>query len=116
MVFVVKEAFVTFGSSIFRQSKGVPMGGAASAQLADLTLSVLEYKFVQHTKNTQITTNLQYMCRYMDDLICFNCNNFMSLSSDIYLDVLQLKQTNTNHKIADFLDCTYNLITAQITV
>ena len=57
------------------------------------------------------------MCRYMDDIVCFNCKEFMDFSSYIYRNVLKLKRTNINSILqADFLDCTYNLITSHITV
>lgn len=43
---LLNETFVKIGDLIFKRIKDIPMGGAASPLIADLTLSVLEYKFM----------------------------------------------------------------------
>ncbi len=38
---LLKETYVQFAGFIFQWIKGIPMGGSASAQIADLTLSIM---------------------------------------------------------------------------
>ncbi len=43
---ILDNTFVSFAGFTFQQISGIPMGGNASPLLADLTLSALEFKYV----------------------------------------------------------------------
>ena len=95
---VVNETYITFAGIIFKQIKGVPMGGNASPDIADLTLSMFEYK------NSQIDRPFtEYIFRYVDDLLICNCNNFDHLVQTLYENKLKVEKTHEGLK-AEFLD------------
>ncbi|VDN40295.1 unnamed protein product [Gongylonema pulchrum] len=71
---VVDEAYVRFSGYIFRQANGIPMGGNASSDIADLTLSVLEFKFSRIPSNPPVL-----LCRYVDDVLVLNVRTLISL-------------------------------------
>ncbi len=59
---VLTESYVTFASFIFKQIKGVPMGGNASPTMADCCSAVLEYKFVM-SKKVDFTRTDKFIAR-----------------------------------------------------
>ena len=52
--FVLYNSFVQFGGHVFRQVKGIPMGGNASPFIADLYLSWCEFTFMQSLSGTDV--------------------------------------------------------------
>ena len=93
---IVKESYVYFNNKIYRQNQGVPMGGNASPYLADLTLSVLEYKFFI---SRNVTPSYKIV-RYVDDILVFN-----SIECPLYeiYNGLDIERTNGSCS-AHFLD------------
>ncbi|MCP3686284.1 MAG: hypothetical protein GY861_26875 [bacterium] len=102
--FVLDNTLVTFAGLIFRQVCGIPMGGNASPLLADLTLSVLEFKFLNNPAYVNEKRILQYTTHYIDDLFSLNVPGFLSLCARIYSMHLPLTQTNFNVSSANYLD------------
>ena len=100
---IVNNTYITFADNVFRQVKGVPMGGNASPMLADLSLAMLEYNFLRNKNNREQAQNLQYTRRYIDDVLCINGNNFTDIAKQIYPKSLTLEITSTIDK-ATFLD------------
>jgi len=105
---VLSEAYVQFGGFVFKQVLGIPMGGAASPLIANLTLGMLEYEYLK--------TNYQgpnrpdfYVMRYIDDNLVLNCANFMAFAKNIYPAELPLSKTNTHDKKAAYLDLEINI-------
>ena len=84
------------------------MGGNASPELADLTLSVMEYRYL--IAHPDLQTKLCGTMRYMDDLCCISSENFMEISKEIYDASLPLNRTNTPDNQADYLDININII------
>lgn len=115
IAYVVNETFVKFGDYVYKQAVGVPMGGNSSPQIASLTLSFMEYKFMQKI-NANYIGLFRYCYRYIDDVIVFNCPNFMEFAKEIYDSSLPLTATNFNSKVAQYLDCDINLDTSKIKV
>ncbi|MCP4486835.1 MAG: hypothetical protein GY820_05880 [Gammaproteobacteria bacterium] len=103
---VVTEAYVDFAGFIFRQVKGVPMGGNASPTMADCCLAFLEYDYVMKNKNRFMGTS-HCVVRYMDDICCVNFLDFEKISKDIYPSQLQLETTISCNRAIDFLDITF---------
>ncbi|MCP4653638.1 MAG: hypothetical protein GY858_09710, partial [Candidatus Omnitrophica bacterium] len=96
--FVLDNTFVTFAGKVFRQCKGVPMGGNASPLIADLTLAMLEFEFVKNYNHIEWP-----IARFVDDLIVLDCPDFLILVKVIYSNELILECTCLgNH--AHFLD------------
>ena len=44
--FILQNTYISFAGTILRQCKGIPMGGNSSSQLADLSLAMCEYKYM----------------------------------------------------------------------
>ena len=78
------------------------MGGNASPLIADLTLAMCEFNFINQTNINTARSLTVY--RYVDDVIAFNCNNFADLANTIYPPELELNQTNTSNSEANYLD------------
>ena len=101
---ILNQTYVKFASLVFKQVLGVPMGGNASAQIADLTLAVLEYKHLKNMRNTNF-----FLCRYIDDLLVLNYPDFNNFARAVYPNELDLKKTNTYDNTVNFLDICINI-------
>lgn len=99
---VIKETYINFGDTVLQQRLGVPMGGSCSPDLACMTLSILEYKFLKN--NPQLQYQLRHTCRYIDDIINISDTNFMELAKSIYPTTIRLEKTNETSDAATFLD------------
>ena len=109
---VIENTYVTFADFVFKQVKGVPMGGNASPMLADLSLAMLEYKFLQNTSNFALAKEFNYTCRYIDDILSINIDgptiDFLQLAKNIYPVSLELSKTSEINN-ATFLDASLNI-------
>ena len=99
---VIEETYIKFADFTFKQTLGVPMGGSASPDIADLTLSVLEYRYL--IKKPEIQYKLLCTCRYIDDIIFIGTTDFMKVAADIYPTSIKLEKTNTTGLTSNFLD------------
>ncbi|MCP4488524.1 MAG: hypothetical protein GY820_14565 [Gammaproteobacteria bacterium] len=106
---VIDESYVSFAGLIFRQIKGVPMGGNASPTMADCSLAVLEYKFIMKNKSEWAKQNDKLVVRYMDDMLIVNFDKFQAKATEIYPQQLQLEKTSENHRETNFLDLTLKI-------
>lgn len=101
---VLGNSFVVFGGCAFQQIQGVPMGGNASPQIADLTLSCYEFKFLTNRQNFSIAKKLHASRRYVDDLINVNHPNFIDICASIYPACLPLSDTSLTSGDCNYLD------------
>jgi hypothetical protein len=104
---VLDNSFVTFAGIILRQIQGVPMGNNASPMIADLTLTIMEHRFMMARKQEKdpLQYQLRYVVRYIDDILVINYDDFADVAKRIYPLELVLKRadTPTDDKVA-FLD------------
>lgn len=101
---VTTESYVTFAGFLFKQVKGIPMGGNSSPIIADLVLSILEYKFLTDKDNATFAKQVNNSFRYIDDLLC-TCSKELSLKVHrIYPAELTLEATAEEEYSASFLD------------
>ena len=107
--------YVRFGSSVFRQVIGIPMGTNSAPLLADLFLHTFEYDFMVKTMKQDITKAIQFSntFRYIDDLFSINNVNFGNCISAIYPSELELKDTSTSSTEVCYLDT--NIKTGNVT-
>jgi hypothetical protein len=103
---VLKQGYVKFGNIVFHQKCGVPMGGNASPMLADLTLSVIEFEYLNKQQNFTVARTFGKVYRYMDDIAVIGEGNFKQVFHQIYPNSLQLEETSTSEKESNFLDLT----------
>ena len=116
--YLLFNSYVKFGPYVFKQTKGIPMGGNASPLIADLFLANLEFKYMEKLVNTKQTDNnynrnirlarkLSNNSRYIDDiLVCgmIDINEFLQYSLEIYPDSIPLTAGNADHLKDTFLD------------
>ncbi len=100
---VIDETYVQFSNFIFKQTVGVLMGGNASPLIADLCLSWYEFMAIKESSLQEALT-LRHCCRYMDDIIAINVDNFVNLATKIYPESLTLEETTQKDGSAPFLD------------
>ena len=116
--YLLFNSYVKFGPYVFKQNKGIPMGGNASPLIADLFLANLEFKYMNklvntkqdnfnYNRNIRLAKKLSNNSRYIDDiLVCGirDINKFLQYSSEIYPDSIPLTAGNTDHLKDTFLD------------
>lgn len=95
---ILDESYVVFAGHVFKQVKGIPMGGNASPLLADLTLASMEYSYMQDNKFANIIA-----VRYIDDILVLNDNEFINYAANIYGSQLALEVTHAGNECC-FLD------------
>ena len=104
--FLIDNIYIRFGSSVFRQVIGIPMGTNSAPLLADLFLHTFEYDFMVKTMKHDITKAVQFSntFRYIDDLFSINNVDFGNYISAIYPPELQLTDTSTSSTEVCYLD------------
>ena len=97
--YLLFNSFVRFGPHVFKQIKGIPMGGNASPLVADLFLANLEFRYMdklvssKSPENLRMAKKLSNNSRYIDAIgVCYmnNNNDFMICSKDIYPESIPL--------------------------
>ena len=110
--FVINEVYVVFGGLVFKQTKGIPMGGNCSPLLADLFLCHCEYLYMStlvKSKKFGLARLLSHTSRYIDDLCIVNYKYFHTLINVIYPQDLIAERSGSNDKIIDYLDVKINI-------
>ena len=110
--FVINEVFVSFGGLVFKQTKGIPMGGNCSPLLADLFLSHCEFMYMASlvkNKKFGLARLLSNTSRYIDDLCIVNYKHFHLLLQDIYPEDLIAERSGSDDKSVDYLDVKINI-------
>ena len=110
--FVISEVYVAFGGLVFKQIRGVPMGGNSSPLLADLFLLHCEFVFMKKlvsSKKFGLAKLMSCNTRYIDDLCIFNYKHFDGLLAQIYPDDLIAERNGNNDKCVSYLDVNINV-------
>ena len=105
--YLVRNTYIKAFGSIFRQGRGIIMGGKSSGWLSDCSLMVDEYKYVDSKVkigNLEEANILKYFRRYRDDCTSLNVQNFLEIAGRIYPPSLSLTQENEDSMRADVLD------------
>ena len=105
--YLVRQTHIKAFGSIFRQVKGIIMGGKSSGWLSDCSLMVDEYKYVDAKVRAGLideADRLKFFRRYRDDCTSLNIDNFMDIARDIYPPSLSLTQENDQLDKASVLD------------
>ena len=111
--YLLFNSYVKFGPYVFKQIKGIPMGGNASPLIADLYLANLEFKYMdklvssKSPDNLRLAKKLSNNSRYIDDIAVCNMNDindFLNYSMDIYPDSIPLTAGCLENDRDTFLD------------
>ena len=99
--------FIRFGSKLYRQIVGIPMGTNCAPLVADLFLFCYERHFMlslSDNNQTDIIEAFNSTSRYLDDLLNIDNPYFEQMIGQIYPTELQLNKANSSHTEAPFFD------------
>ena len=108
--FILYNTYVQFAENIFKQVKGIPMGGNASPFIADLYLAWHEYCYMYKLSKSKSESDINLAkclsnnSRYIDDISVVNYLGFGSIAKVIYHPSLILEESNTGYHFDTFLD------------
>lgn len=75
------------------------MGGNASPEIADITLSVMK------SHNANLPPHVR-LFRYMDDILLLNAKNPINILDNIYKKTMEINVETSNNTSVNFLDLT----------
>ena len=107
LTFLLDNIFIRFGSKLYGQVVGIPMGTNCAPLVADLFLFCYERDFMvslSGDKQVDIIDAFNTTSRYLDDILIINNVYFDSMVSQIYPSELQLNKANTFGTEAAFVD------------
>jgi hypothetical protein len=111
--FVVDNAYFRFGSRVYQQVVGIPMGTDCGPFIANLTLFSYEFKYVSilmKSGKKDIAKSLNNTFRYIDDITSVNDDGiFEKVYKEIYPRSLSLKKMNETDQQANVLDISVNI-------
>ena len=105
--FLLDHTFIRFGTKLYKQVVGIPMGSNCAPMVADLFLFCYERDFMMSLsddKQADIIGAFNTTSRYFDDILGINDVYFDNMVSQIYPSELQLNKANTPDTEAAFSD------------
>ena len=105
--YLVRNTYIKALGNIFRQDKGIIMGGKSSGWLSDCSLMVDEFKYIEGKIKSGLVDEarrLKFFSRYRDDCTTINIDDFLTISAKIYPASLSLTQENVDLSRANVLD------------
>ena len=106
-IYLKDNIYIRFGSKLFRQIVGIPMGTKCAPLVADLFLFCYERDFMlslSEDNQSDVIKAFSSTTRYLDDLLNIDNNFFDSMVNRIYPSKLQLNRANVSDTEASFLD------------
>ena len=107
LIFLLDNIFIRFGSKLYRQNVGIPMGTNCAPLVADLFLFCYERDFMKSLtkeKRYDLIDAFNSTSRYLDDLLNIDNIHFEHMVHRIYPAELQLNKANASDTEAAFLD------------
>ena len=107
LVYHLDIIFIRFGSKLYRQTIGIPMGTNCAPLVADLVLFCYERDFMKSLSRENQADMIEAFnstLRYLDDLLDVDNIYFDQMVDCIYPTELQLKRANSSDTEAPFLD------------
>ena len=105
--YLLDNIFIRFGSKLYRQIEGIPMGTNCATLAADLLMFCYERGFMlslSDNNQTDIIEAFNSTSRYLDDLLNIDNPYFEHMVGQIYPTELQLNKANSADTEAPFLD------------
>ena len=105
--YFLDNIFIRFGSKLYRQIVGIPMGTNCAPLVADLFLFCYERDFMlslSDNNQADIIEAFNSTSRYLDDLLNIDNPYFEQMVAQIYPSALQLDKANSSDTKALFLD------------
>ena len=107
LTFLLDNIYIRFGSKLYRQIVGIPMGTNCAPHVADLFSFCYERDFMlslSEENQSGVIETFNSTSRYLDDLFNIDNNFFDSMVNRIYPSELQLNKANVSDTEALFLD------------
>ena len=104
---LLNNIFIRFGTKLYRQVVGIPMGTNCAPLVSNLFLFCYERDFMMSLsddKQADVIDAFNTTSRYLDDILDINNVYFDNMVSQIYPSELQLSKANTSDTEAAFLD------------
>ena len=121
LTFLLDNIFIRFGTKLYRQVVGIPMGTNCAPLVADLFLFCYERDFmmsISDDKQADIIDAFNTTSRSLDDILNINNVYFDNIVCQMYPSELQLNKTNTSETEAAFLDLhlsiSYDIVSTKI--
>ena len=105
--FPFDNIYIRFGTKLYRQIVGIPMGTNCSPLVANLFLFCYERDFMTDLSidnQADVIKAFNSTSRYLDDLLNIDNPYFEGMVNQIYPSELQLNKANTSDTEAPFLD------------
>ena len=105
--FLLDNIFIRFGTKLYLQVVGIPMGINCAPLVSDLFLFCYERDFMMSLsddKQADVIDAFNTTSRYLDDILNINNFYFDNMVSQIYPSELQLNKVNTTDTEAAFLN------------
>ena len=106
-VYLLDNIFIRFGTKLYRQTIGIPMGTNCAPLVADLFLFCYERDFMKSLSlenQADIIEAFNSTSRYLDDLLNIDNIYFDQMVTRIYPTELQLNRENSSDTETPFLD------------
>ena len=103
---LLDKIYIRFGTKLYRQIVGIPMGTNCAPLVADLFLFCYQRNFMKDLSNVyqaDIIKAFNSTSRYLDDLLYIDNPYFEGMLNQIYPHDLQLNKANTLDTEAPFL-------------
>ena len=107
LIYLLDNIYIRFGTKLYRQIVGIPMGTNCAPLVADLFLFCYERDFMtslSDVKQAETIEAFKSTSRYLDDLLNIDNPYFEGMVNRIYPPELQLNKANTSDTEAPFLD------------
>ena len=107
LVYLLGNIFIRFGTKLYRQTIGIPMGTNCAPLVADLFLFCYERVFMKslsRENQADIIEAFNSTSRYFDDLLNIGNIYFDQMVDRIYPTELQLNRANSSDTEAPFLN------------
>ena len=91
--------FILFGTKLYRQVDGIPMGTNCASLVSDLFLFCYERDFTMSLsvdKQADVIDAFNTTSKYLDDILNINNVYFDNMVGQIYPSELQLNKANTS--------------------
>ena len=105
LIFLLDNIFIRFGSKLYKQNVGIPMGTNCAPLVADLFLFCYERDFMKSLtkeKRYDLIDAFNSTSRYLDDLLNIDNIHFEYMVHRIYPAELQLNKANASDTEAAF--------------
>ena len=105
LVYLLDNIFIRFGTKLYRQTIGIPMGTTCAPLVADLFLFCYERDFMKslsRENQADIIEAFNSTSKYLDDLLIFDNIYFDQMVDRIYPTELQLNRANSSDTEAPF--------------